>query len=203
LKDDSGLSDGSQILNEELKFAKMIIRQQQKFAAAIKKGFITHIKLRGMFEEYDVEEQNIDISFVPPGTFFEMRENQKKQLKVEMYGSVMQTQNISDTFAKKKYLGWRDKEVLADREFRRSDAAFTWELQQISNAGPNWKSQLLAQAGGEAPEAGEAPDFGGGGIPPDFGGGPASVGAEPPPAQEEPFAGEANTEPPPGEGAPA
>jgi hypothetical protein len=203
LKDDSGLSDGSQILNEELKFAKMIIRQQQKFAAAIKKGFITHIKLRGMFEEYDVEEQNIDISFVPPGTFFEMRENQKKQLKVEMYGSVMQTQNISDTFAKKKYLGWRDKEVLADREFRRSDAAFTWELQQISNAGPNWKSQLLAQAGGEPPEAGEAPDFGGSGIPPDFGGGPASVGAEPPPAQEEPFAGEANTEPPPGEGAPA
>jgi hypothetical protein len=200
LKDDSGLSDGSQILNEELKFAKMIIRQQQKFAAAIKKGFITHIKLRGMFEEYDVEEQNIDISFVPPGTFFEMRENQKKQLKVEMYGSVMQTQNISDTFAKKKYLGWRDKEVLADREFRRSDAAFTWELQQISNAGPNWKSQLLAQAGGEAPEAGEAPDFGGGGIPPDFGGGPASVGAEPPPAQEEPFGGETNTEPPPGEG---
>jgi hypothetical protein len=133
-----------------------------------------------------------------------MRENQKKQLKVEMYGSVMNTQNISDTFAKKKYLGWGDKEVLADREFRRSDAAFTWELQQITNGGPNWKSQLLAQAGGQPAEAGEAPDLGGGGMPPDFGGGPAAVGAEPPPpAQEEPFAGEANTEPPPGEGAPA
>ena len=203
LKDDSGLSDGSQILNEELKFAKMIVRQQQKFAAAIKKGFITHIKLRGMFEEYDVEEQHIDISFVPPGTFFEMRENQKKQLKVEMYGSVMNTQNISDTFAKKKYLGWGDKEVLADREFRRSDAAFAWELQQIANAGPNWKAQLLSQTGAP-PEAGEAPEIGGGiggGMPPDFGGGPAAVGAEtPPPTQEEPFAGEANTEPPPGEG---
>lgn len=207
LKDDSGLSDGSQILNEELKFAKMIVRQQQKFAAAIKKGFITHIKLRGMFDEYDVEEQNIDISFVPPGTFFEMRENQKKQLKVEMYGSVMNTQNISDTFAKKKYLGWSDKDVLADREFRRSDAAFTWELQQISTAGPNWKAQLL-QGAAEPAAAGEAPEMGGGiggGMPPDFGGGPAAIGGETgaPPPQEEPFGGEANTEPPPGEGAPA
>ena len=207
LKDDSGLSDGSQILNEELKFAKMIVRQQQKFAAAIKKGFITHIKLRGMFDEYDVEEQNIDISFVPPGTFFEMRENQKKQLKVEMYGSVMNTQNISDTFAKKKYLGWSDKDVLADREFRRSDAAFTWELQQISTAGPNWKAQLL-QGAAEPAAAGEAPEMGGGiggGMPPDFGGGPAAIGGETgaSPPQEEPFGGEANTEPPPGEGAPA
>jgi len=207
LKDDSGLSDGSQILNEELKFAKMIVRQQQKFAAAIKKGFITHIKLRGMFDEYDVEEQNIDISFVPPGTFFEMRENQKKQLKVEMYGSVMNTQNISDTFAKKKYLGWSDKDVLADREFRRSDAAFTWELQQISSAGPNWKAQLL-QGAAEPAAAGEAPEMGGGiggGMPPDFGGGPAAIGGETgaSPPQEEPFGGEANTEPPPGEGAPA
>ena len=207
LKDDSGLSDGSQILNEELKFAKMIVRQQQKFAAAIKKGFITHIKLRGMFDEYDVEEQNIDISFVPPGTFFEMRENQKKQLKVEMYGSVMNTQNISDTFAKKKYLGWSDKDVLADREFRRSDAAFTWELQQIANAGPNWKAQLL-QGAAEPAAAGEAPEMGGGiggGMPPDFGGGPAAIGGETgaSPPQEEPFGGEANTEPPPGEGAPA
>jgi len=207
LKDDSGLSDGSQILNEELKFAKMIVRQQQKFAAAIKKGFITHIKLRGMFDEYDVEEQNIDISFVPPGTFFEMRENQKKQLKVEMYGSVMNTQNISDTFAKKKYLGWSDKDVLADREFRRSDAAFTWELQQISSAGPNWKAQLL-QGAAEPAAAGEAPEMGGGiggGMPPDFGGGPAAIGGETgaSPPQEEPFGGEANTEPPPGEGTPA
>jgi hypothetical protein len=207
LKDDSGLSDGSQILNEELKFAKMIVRQQQKFAAAIKKGFITHVKLRGMFDEYDVEEQHIDISFVPPGTFFEMRENQKKQLKVEMYGSVMNTQNISDTFAKKKYLGWSDKDVLADREFRRSDAAFTWELQQISSAGPNWKAQLL-QGAAEPAAAGEAPEMGGGiggGMPPDFGGGPAAIGGETgaPPPQEEPFGGETNTEPPPGEGTPA
>lgn len=205
LKNDSALSDGSQILNEELKFAKMIIRQQQKFAAAIKKAYITHLKLRGKFEEYDIEEQHIEVSFVPPGTFFEMRENQKRQLKVEMYSSIINTQNISDSLAKKKYLGWADKEVLADREFRRKDAEFAWELSQISAAGPNWKAQLFAQAGAPAAEAEASSGLGGGGgMPPEFGGGPAAVGAEPVPAETtEPFGGEANTEPPTGEGAPA
>lgn len=207
LKEDSGLSDGSQMLNEELKFAKMIVRQQQKFAAGIKKGFITHIKLRGKFEEYDLEEQHIDVEFTKPGNFFEMRENQKKQQKVEMYNNIMNTQNVSDIFAKKKYLEWSDKDILADREFRRKDAEFQWELQQIAAMGPGWKAQLLAQGGagaggGEAPEigGGGAPTGGGGDIPPPFGGGPAveAGGGETP----EPFGGEANTTPPPGEGQP-
>jgi hypothetical protein len=207
LKEDSGVSDGSQMLNEELKFAKMIVRQQQKFAAGIKKGFITHLKLREKFEEYDIEEQHIDIEFVKPGTFFEMRENQKKQLKVEMYNSVIGTQNVSDIFAKKKYLEWSDKDILADREFRRKDAEFQWELQQIAAMGPGWKAQMAAQA---APVEGgaEPPPMGGGGMPsggsempPPFGGGPAveAGGGETP----EPFGGEANTTPPTGEGQPA
>jgi hypothetical protein len=206
LKEDSGLSDGSQMLNEELKFAKMIVRQQQKFAAGIKKGFITHIKLRGKFDEYDIEEQHIDIEFVKPGTFFEMRENQKKQLKVEMYNSVIGTQNVSDIFAKKKYLEWSDKDILADREFRRKDAEFQWELQQIAAMGPGWKAQIMAQgaaeAGGAEPPMGGGgmPPMGGGESPPPFGGGPAiEAGGGETPA---PFGGEANTTPPPGEGQP-
>ena len=45
--------DPASILREELKFAKFVIRQQQKFAAAIKKGFTTNLKLRGLWEEYN------------------------------------------------------------------------------------------------------------------------------------------------------
>ena len=137
-----------------------------------------------------------------------MRENQKKQLKVDMYNNIMNTQNVSDIFAKKKYLEWNDKDILADREFRRKDAEFQWELQQIAAMGPGWKAQILAQGaameggGGEPPMGGGGASLGGGGgvEPPPFGGGPAveAGGGETP----EPFGGEANTTPPPGEGQP-
>jgi len=203
LQSDSFAGDGSQMLNEELKFAKMIVRQQQKFAAGMKKGFITHLKLRGKFDKYDLDEQQLGIEFVPPGTFFEMRENQKRQIKVEAYERMVATQNVSDSFAKKKYLEWSDKDILADREFRRKDAEFAWELQQIASMGPGWKAQLMAgagQQGGEPAEIGGgigAPS-GGSALPPAFGGGPATVGNEA--ESPEAFGGDANTTPPPGEG---
>jgi hypothetical protein len=186
----------------------MIIRQQQKFAAGIKKGFITHLKFRGMFAEdgYELEEQNIKVEFNVPTNFYDLRENQKLELKVNMYNTMVGSGKISDTLAKKNYLGWSDREILADREFRRKDAELEWEMQQIMTYGPGWKETLLAQAQAGTPEEGGDPAMGGapgggGGlpsVPPEFGGGPAAVGGPQPDA----FGGEANTTPPVGEGQP-
>ena len=182
LDPDDSFRDGTDILREELKFATMIIRQQKKFASGLKRGFITHLKLREMFTEYDLTEQNIKIVFNPPSNFYDLRNNQKMELKINSYNNLMSTQKVSDTFAKKKVLGWKDKDILADRAARRLDAELDWELQQIITLGPDWKNQLLAQANaGEAPEGGgEMGGMGGGGgggsMPPDFGGGPASTG---------------------------
>ena len=95
---------------------------------------------------------------------------------------------ISDPYAKKKYLGWSDKQVLSNREFLRKDAALSWELQQIAGAGPGWNEQQTAEADAIAgtPPVG-APGAGG---PPAFGPGP--TGDTPPPSD----AGEADTDAP-------
>jgi hypothetical protein len=201
LNAESVFSDGTEILREELKFARMIERQQQKFASGLKRGFITHLKMRNMFDndEYEVSEQNINVKFNIPTNFYELRENQKLELKVNMYNSMVGSGKISDSLAKKKYLDWTDREILADRELRKSDAALDFEIQQIMAMGPGWKEQVLSQANGGTPEGGDMTGAGGlptGGseIPPDFGGGPADVtGNEPVPEPEN------NTPPPPGD----
>lgn len=194
--------DGSEILREELKFARFIIRQQQRFAAGIKRGFVTHLKLKKLWDKFDLTEENIDVSFNVPTNFYEMRENQRLEQKANSYTSISNNEFVSKTFAQKKYLGWKDKDILANREFLRKDAELQWELQQISSLGPAWKEQIIAQdvaGGGEAPMGGG--DMGGGGpgggTPPEFGGGPAAAGAPP----ETP--GEAPTEAPPETPAPA
>lgn len=209
LDPDTSFQDGTEILREELKFARMIIRQQQKFAAGIKRGFITHLKFRGMFDSdgFELEEQNLKVEFNVPTNFYDLRENQKLEIKVNMYSSMVASGKISDTLAKKNYLGWTDREILADREFRRKDAELEWEMQQIMTYGPGWKETLLAQAAAGAPPEGGDPSMGGGApggggglpdVPPDFGGGPAAIGGD----QAEAFGGEANTTPPVGEGQP-
>jgi Bacteriophage T4-like portal protein (Gp20) len=180
--------DGADMLREELKFAKFIVRMQQDFAAGIKNGFITHLQLKGLMKDFELKEHNIDISFNVPTNFYEVRQQQKIELKTSTFGNIANIPSVSQTYAQKKYLGWSDLDIKANREYLRKDKAFNWELQQIENLGPDWKEQIKAQAeamgaangaeaGGGMPPAGGG-GGGGGGMPPPFAGGEATVGGE-------------------------
>ena len=172
--------DGAEILREELKFARFIIRQQQRFSVGIKRGFITHLKFKGLWDKYDLKDINIDVELNVPTNFYEMRENQRLELKSRNYTTLAASEFISATYAQKKYLGWKDKDILANREFMRKDKEMQWELVQIETNGPNWKEIAVAGAlgGGPAEGGGEAMGGGGAGGIPAFGGGPAEVGGE-------------------------
>jgi len=168
--------DGAEILREELKFARFIIRLQQLFATGLKPGFITHLKLKKIWTELKLKETDFELAFNVPTNFYELRENQKFQLKAENFNNITQGDLVSKTFAQKKYLGWSETDIMANREFLRKDRELLWELDQISNGGPNWK-ELGAVAPSEAPEGGG----GGGGasaLPPQFGPAPAAAGGE-------------------------
>ena len=190
---DDAFRDGTDILREELKFARFIIRLQQRFATGLKNGFITHLKLKGIWEKLNLKDAELDLVFNVPTNFYELRENQKFQLKAENFNSITQSDLVSKTYAQKKYLGWSDSDVMANREFLRKDRELLWELDQITNAGPNWQEEG-ATVSGAAPEAGGAaiggasalggaPAAGGGTeTPPEFGPGPGETAAAAPEA---------------------
>ena len=188
LDPEDSFKDGTEILREELKFAKFVIRQQQRFAISLKKGFIIHLKLKGLWDKFELTQNNIEVEFNVPTNFYEMRESQRIELKQKIYSSIANDEFVSATYAQKKYLGWKDRDILANREFLRKDAELQWELSQISTAGPGWKEAMVA-GGAEGAGAEGAEGIGGGGatpgMPPEFGGGPAGGGeAALPPAAE-------------------
>jgi hypothetical protein len=178
--------DGTEILREELKFSKFIIRQQLRFADGLKNGFITNLKLKRMWSEYGLKENHIDLTFNVPSNFYEMRELQKMQMRTEGFNNITNNDSISKIYMQKKILGWTDRMVLANREFLRKDAELKWEIDQISGAGPDWRKQF--ESGEKQPKAG-----GGGETPPEFGPTPGG----PTPAPEAPEAPEAGGEVPP------
>lgn len=201
--------DGADMLREELKFARFIIRLQQLFANGLKSGFITHLQMKGLWKDFELKEESIQMSFNVPTNFYELRESQKLELKVSNFGNLASNESISPTFAQKRYLGWTDIEVKANREFLRKDKELRWELAQIEALGPNWKEALAAQAeagaaGAAGPEGAMPPagggGGGGGGMPPPFTGGaagPEPVGGEAGGAPEPGAAPEAGGAPPP------
>lgn len=177
---DDVYKDDMNILREELKFAKFVVRMQQQFSEGLKNGFITHLKLRKLWEEYDLKENHIQLEFNVPVNFFEMREAQKQEIKTTSFVNITQSDAVSKTYALKKYMGWSDLELLANREFMRKDIGFMWELEQIKAGGPNWRENL--QAGAPPAQGGEMAGGGGiggaaPGVPPAFGPPPAGGAA--------------------------
>lgn len=185
LESESFVSDPSQMLREELKFAKFIIRLQSHVAKSIKMGFITHLKLTGLWEKHKLKENQIDLNFNAPSNFYELRESQRLELKVNNYGQLAADEFVSPTYAQKKYLGWDDKDLLANREYIRKDAEFQWEVMNIQNYGPSWKKIIKDQLESAPSEPQDnMGEFGAvgppvGGSPPDFGGGMPNSGEEP------------------------
>ncbi len=182
---ESTFSDGQEILREELKFAKFIIRLQQQFASGLKRGFLTHLELKGLKEKYSLKESQIHLHFNVPTNFYELRENQKLELKTATYNNLVANEFISATYGQMKYLGWSETDIKANRELLRKDAEVQWELAQIQGAGPGWKDAAQgAPAEGGDVEGGAAP-----GEPPAFGGAPADTGegaVDEAPAEEAP-----------------
>jgi hypothetical protein len=194
---DSTYNDGMQILREELKFAKFIMRMQAQFSESLKNTFIVHTKLKKLWKKYDLTETDFDIKFVPPTNFFEMREAQKAEIKYTTFNNMVQNESISKSYAQKKFLKWSDQEILANRAFLKKDKELEFELAQIQANGPNWRQgiggetvggQPMASGGGGAlptgeggaPPAGAPTPEGGAEAPPAFGPPPTGGGTPPP-----------------------
>lgn len=177
LEAEASYSDGTEILREELKFAKFIMRQHQRFAEGLKNTFVTHLKLKKLWNEYDLNEDQIHVSFNAPNSFHAMREQQIFEIKSGNFSTMSSNDMISNTYCQKKYLDWTDKDVVANRAFLKKDKELLWELSQIETQGPNWREGVEAAA-----EAASTGGLGGGdlggssalpggddGSPPDFG----------------------------------
>ena len=199
LNADDAFKDGNDMTREEVRFGKFLKRVQLQFAEGLKNSFITHLKLRNMWENYKIKERYLEIQFNLSSSFLVMRQQQLFDVKYNNFNNLSQNESISHSFAQKKYLTLTDEEMAANREWRRKDAAFAWELDQILSSGPNWKEQYQAtQAAAAEMESGGGASSGGGGggsptpeTPPEFGPSPtgAPAGAEGAPAGGQPPAG--------------
>lgn len=186
--------DGTEILREELRFAKFIISLQQQFAQGLKQAFVTHLKLRGWWKELKMHESYINLEFNPPSNFFAIRQQQLLELKQKNFNDLSNNDSISKTFAQRHYLDYSDNKISENMEWLRKDAALKWELNQIESNGPNWREHIDAAAEVAGRSGGSESDGGGGGGTspreiPEFGGGGAETPETPEAGTETPEAG--------------
>ena len=161
----SQYSADANVLREELKFANFVVRLQSQFASGIKDAFITHLKLKKLWSQFELRENSFDLMFTPPRNYFELRKQQILDLKANNFNTMTQNESISKQYSQKEYLGWTDEQIKANREWLRKDAALQHEIEQIRGGGTDW----AAGGGGPGADAGGAPGAPAGDVPPDMG----------------------------------
>lgn len=157
-----GSIDSSNLLREELRFAEFIISLQRKFAEAFRQAFVSHLKLTGLYNAYHLKEHMMELEFVPPTNYFQMRRLQAIQIAGDAYSKIAGIDVISKTWTLKNIMGLSDEEILEQYRMRKLEAAHEYEIAQITNAGPNWKTVTLMQQAGIEPGAEGGGDMGGG-----------------------------------------
>jgi len=176
------MRDGKEITAEELSMAQFIMRIQRQFAEGIKQGFITHLKLRGLWKLYKIREFDFQPEFNAPRNFKMMRDLQYLELLYKTYGDISGNANISPTLLMMDVLKWTPEKILENRALLRKDKAFTWELDQIGSQGPSWRDEMAAanaSAGITPPESPPSGAGGGSELPPSFSAPPEEAPAPP------------------------
>ena len=106
-----------QLNYEEYSFLRMIVNIQRRFALGFKNGFITHLKLRGIWTKYALKDEDIDVAFNKPSMYELLYNQQIMEAKMNIYKtSLGDDKEISKILGMKKYLGFSDAEV--DENYR-------------------------------------------------------------------------------------
>jgi len=199
--------DKQSIMNEEYSFAQMIVRYQQMFASAVKKTYITHLRMKGLFRKYDLHESDIEVTMIPPALYEMYQAQTRFKDALDIINSAASTEFLSKNLLLKTVFNWTDAEVKENEvETRREillKAQTEWMAEQIK-AGSCGANVYLDNEKYAQGAQGAQPGMEGGGAPMDMGAVPPEGGMPPPTGDQGGMPPpEGMAPPPPTEGQPA
>ena len=112
----------TEITQEEFSFAKMELGIQMKFAKALQDSFIVHLKLRGIWQQNQLTENDFFVEFTPPYVYSKFISNQEISQKMDLYAKYADRDEFSKTWAQKTILGMTDDEISDMNKYRLFDA---------------------------------------------------------------------------------
>lgn len=101
----------NQIPQEEFSFLQQEVRLQRRFAIGFKRGFITHLKLRDIWDKYELNDADINVEFVKPSLYQEYTNQQLMETKMNTYKAIIDNEEFSKITAMKKILGYSDADI--------------------------------------------------------------------------------------------
>lgn len=144
---------------EEYAFSRQEMRFQDLFSDGFEKGFITHLKLRELWDKYDLRESDIHIEFTPP-VLYDLYQNQKLlEAKMAAYATIADREEFSKIYAMKTVLKMTDEEIKENYDNLVYEGMMMkkieWAQDQLGEKGPKDKALPIPLEGDETEEDNE------------------------------------------------
>lgn len=125
---------------DEIKFEKYIYWIVTRFAEVLKQVYISHLKLKGIWDAYNMQADDIEVAAVPPSYFTYMKNAEALEAQFTRFSNFSnnidtETPIFAKRTALKEGMGWSDDKIAENEKWLREEQA--------------------AKAGGEEGEEGE------------------------------------------------
>ena len=108
---ENSLERDDTITYEEYSMARHVIRIQRRMSMGLKRSFITHLKLIGLWKKYNLKESDFSVDFVAP-ILYDLYQTQKRTTAMmDTYKAVVDQEELSKINAMKKILKMTDEEI--------------------------------------------------------------------------------------------
>lgn len=114
-------SSFQEITRDEIKWAKFLERQQNKFSKALKNLFLIHLDFKNLKTKYGLNRYNIEIEFFPPNNYKEQMEQNIREVQFSNYLQLSNEQEFSKYSLMKRYLKWTDEDIKENADMKKKD----------------------------------------------------------------------------------
>jgi hypothetical protein len=109
------------ITRDEIKWAKFIERQQNKFEKAFEELFLNHLEFKELREKYDITKNSLNIKFNPPNQYKQQMEQMLLETQFNNYSNLANNPEFSKKYLMTKYLKWTEDEIKDNSEMLSDD----------------------------------------------------------------------------------
>jgi len=158
---EAGFDQSPQKNTEQIKFEKYIYGIVCRFVDLIKQTYMQHLKMKGVWDHYNMKPEDIEVEAVPPSFFTYMKNAEVLDAQFTRFANFSNNINTeTPIFAKrtalKEGMGWSDEKIALNQKWLKEEAAEGQEEGGESEGG----GETPEPSGGE--EEGEEAGGGGG-----------------------------------------
>lgn len=106
-----GGSNTGEISRDEIKWARFLERQQDKFTKNLEETFLIHLDFTGLKKQYNLTNKSFKIRMNPPSKYKEQMEQNFLESRYNNYMALADRDEISRVFLMKRFLKWSDDEI--------------------------------------------------------------------------------------------